>query len=224
VERWLRVFTFGDTDEGFLGLPLMELTAPVAYLSAHTRFIRLVTSLRMAQLLPDTMAPGTSSLRPLKDLRDCHQLLRDTGLAETGEAADIAVDHQGPKPAVSLVALGDLPSTWAASQDDFPTPRQLCRHLSRYSGPAASLRNLPAGDQLPPMVAAQARGRAAGQISYATGLSAGTTWGRDQHGASLDQTRMLHSGRWPPCSTSGCPRRRASDVTSSAPSSANGRA
>ena len=185
------------------------------------------------------MGPGWSGLVPctsqscesnkrvytgLKDLRDCHQLLRDTGLAETGEAADIAVDHQGPKPAVSLVALGDLPSTWAASQDDFPTPRQLCRHLSRYSGPAASLRNLPAGDQLPPMVAAQARGRAAGQISYATGLSAGTTWGRDQHGASLDQTRMLHSGRWPPCSTSGCPRRRASDVTSSGPSSANGQA
>ena len=76
VERWLRVFTFGDTDEGFLGLPLMELTAPVAYLSAHTRFIRWVTSLRVAQLLPDTMAPGTSSLRPLQDLRVCHQLLQ----------------------------------------------------------------------------------------------------------------------------------------------------
>ena len=39
------------------------------------------------------------------------------------------------------------------------------------------------------MVAAQARGRAAGQIPYATDLTAGTTWGRDQHGASLDPTR-----------------------------------
>ena len=42
------------------------------------------------------------------------------------------------------------------------------------------------------MVAAQARGRAAGQIPYATDLTAGTTWGRDQHGASLDPTRKLH--------------------------------
>ena len=90
------------------------------------------------------------------------------------------------------MALGDLPSTGAASQDDFPTQRQLSRHLSRHSGPAASLRNLPAGDQLPPMVAAQARGRAAGQISYATGLTTGTTRGRDQHGASLDPTWKLH--------------------------------
>ena len=40
-----RAFTFGDTDEGFLALPLMELTAPVAFLSAHTRFIRWVTTL-----------------------------------------------------------------------------------------------------------------------------------------------------------------------------------
>jgi len=38
-------FTFGDTHEGFLGLPLIELTTPVAYLSAHTRFIRWVTTL-----------------------------------------------------------------------------------------------------------------------------------------------------------------------------------
>jgi len=41
-------------------------------------------------------------------------------------------------------------------------------------------------------VAAQARGRAAGQISYATGLTTGTTRGRDQHGASLDPTWKLH--------------------------------
>ena len=40
--------------------------------------------------------------------------------------------------------------------------------------------------------AAQARGRAAGQIPYATGLTVGTTWGRDQHGPPLDPTRKLH--------------------------------
>ena len=88
--------------------------------------------------------------------------------------------------------LAELPSSGAASQDDFPTQRQLARHLSRHSGPAAALRALPAGDQLPPIVAAQARGRAAVQIPYATGLTAGTTWSRDQHGASLDPTRKLH--------------------------------
>jgi hypothetical protein len=90
------------------------------------------------------------------------------------------------------VALAELPSTGAASQDDFPTQRQLARHLSRHSSPVASLRELPAGDQLPPMVAAQARGRAAGQIPYATGLQAGKTCGRDQHGAFLDLMRKLH--------------------------------
>jgi len=42
------------------------------------------------------------------------------------------------------------------------------------------------------MVVARARGRAAGQIPYATGLPAGATWGRDQLGASLDPTRKLH--------------------------------
>jgi len=45
VTRWLRVFTFGDTHEGFPGLPLIELTTPVAYFSAHMRFIRWVTTL-----------------------------------------------------------------------------------------------------------------------------------------------------------------------------------
>jgi len=90
------------------------------------------------------------------------------------------------------VPLAELPSNGAASQDDFPTQRQLARHLSRHFGPVATLRDLPAGDQLPPMVAAQARGRAAGQIPYATGLTAGTTWRRDQHGAFLDPTRKLH--------------------------------
>ena len=65
VTRWLRVFTFGDTEEGFLGLPLMELTTPVAYLSARTRFIRWVTALRVAQHLPDAMTRGTSSLLSL---------------------------------------------------------------------------------------------------------------------------------------------------------------
>jgi hypothetical protein len=43
----------------------MELTTPVAYLSAHARFIRWVTTLRVAQHLPDAMTPGTSSLSPL---------------------------------------------------------------------------------------------------------------------------------------------------------------
>ena len=56
----------------------------------------------------------------------------------------------------------------------------------------AILRDLLAGELLPAMVAAQARGRAAGQIPYVTGLTAGTTWGRDQHEASLDPTRKLH--------------------------------
>jgi hypothetical protein len=86
VTRWLRASTFGDTDEGFQGLPLMELTAPVAYLSAHTRFIRWVTTLGMAQRLPDTRTPGTSSLGPLKVLQDCQKLLTDSGLKETGDA------------------------------------------------------------------------------------------------------------------------------------------
>ena len=80
VRRWLRAFTFGDTDEGFLGLPLMELTAPVAYLSAHTRFIRWVTTLDAAHSLPDVKTPGTSSLGPLKVLQDCQKLLTDSGL------------------------------------------------------------------------------------------------------------------------------------------------
>jgi hypothetical protein len=84
------------------------------------------------------------------------------------------------------------PSNGAASQDDFPSQRQLARHLSRHSCPVATLRDLPAGEQLPPMVAALARGRAAGQIPYKTDLTNGTTWSRDQHGASLDPTRKLH--------------------------------
>jgi hypothetical protein len=39
--------------------------------------------------------------------------------------------------------------------------RSRSQPVLEHSGPAASLRNLPADDQLPPMVAAQARGRAA---------------------------------------------------------------
>jgi hypothetical protein len=111
----------------------------------------------------------------------CHELLKFSGLKETGEADDDWLERQGPKPAPTLVPLAELPSSGAASQDDFA-----------HSGPVATLRDLPAGDQLPPMVAAQARRRSAGQIPYVTGLTAGTTWGRDKHGASLDPTRKLH--------------------------------
>ena len=103
MTRWLRAFTFGDTDEGFLGLPLMELTAPVAYLSAHTLFIRWVTTLVVAQSLPDVMTPGTSSLGPLKVLRDCQQLLRDSGLKETSDVDDDGRVDPGQKTAPTLV-------------------------------------------------------------------------------------------------------------------------
>ena len=192
VTRWLRAFTFGDTDEGFLGLPLMELTAPVAYLSAHTRFIRWVTTLVVAQSLPDVMTPGTSSLGPLKVLRDCQQLLRDSGLKETSDVDDDGRVDPGQKTAPTLVSLAELPSNGAATQDDFPSQRQLARHLARRSGPAASLRDLPAGDQLPLIVEALARGRAAGKTPYKTDLAKGTTWSRDRNGAPLDPTRQLH--------------------------------
>ena len=57
--------------------------------------------------------------------------------------------------------LQSSPATGRRRQDDFPSQRQLARHLARHSGPVASLRGLPDGDQLPPMVAALARGRAA---------------------------------------------------------------
>ena len=137
VTRWLRAFTLGDIDEGFLGLPLMELTTPVAYLSAHTRFIRWVTTLRVAQHLPDAMNPGTSSLRLLKVLQASHKLLTDSGLNETDETDDDGRESQGQKPAPTLVPLAELPSSDAESQDDFPTQRQLARHLSRHSGPVA---------------------------------------------------------------------------------------
>jgi hypothetical protein len=163
VTHWLRAFTFGDTDEGFLGLPLMELTAPVAYLSAHARFIRWVTTLDVAQRLPDVRTPGTSSLGPLKVLQDCQKLLTDSGLKETGDGDDDGRANPSPKPAPTLVSLAELPSNRAASQDDFPSQRQLARHLARRSGPAASLREWPVGDQLPLMLEALARGRAAGQ-------------------------------------------------------------
>ena len=90
-------------------------------------------------------------------LQDCHKLLTDSGLKETGEADDDGRERQDQKPAPTLVSLAELPSNGAASQDDFPSQRQL-----------------------------------AGQIPYKTDLTNGTTWRRDQHGASLDPTRILH--------------------------------
>jgi hypothetical protein len=56
----------------------------------------------------------------------------------------------------------------------------------------ASLRDRPVGDQLPPIVEALARGRAAGKTPYKTELATGTTWSRDRNGAPLDPTRQLH--------------------------------
>ena len=140
---------------------------------------------------------------------------------ESGEADDDGRKRQGQKLVPTLVPLAELPSSGTASQDDFPTLRQLARHLSRHSGPVATLRDLPAEEQFPPMVAAQARGRAAGQMPYATGLTAGTTWSRDQHGASLDPTRKLH---YRPMAAlfHGCQQQRVSDVTSSPSPSAYG--
>ena len=129
------------------------------------------------------MTPGTSSLGPLKVLRDCQQLLRDSGLKETSDVDDDGRVDPGQKTAPTLVSLAELPSNGAASQADFPSQRQLARHLARRSGPAASLREWPVGDQLPLMLEALARGRAAGQTPYKADLTKGSTWSRDRNGA-----------------------------------------
>jgi hypothetical protein len=146
----------------------------------------------VAQSLPDVATPGTSLLGPLKVLQDCQQLLRASGLRETGDADDDGRVDPGQKTAPTLVPLAALPSDGAATHDDFPSQRQLARHLARRFGPAASLRDRPVGDHLPPIVEALARGRAAGTTPYKIDPARGTTWSRDRNGAPLDPTRQLH--------------------------------
>ena len=110
----------------------MELTAPVAYLSAHTRFIRWVTTLDAAHSLPDVKTPGTSSLGPLKVLQDCQKLLTDSGLKETGDADDDGRANQGQKPAPTLVSLGSFPATGRRRKTTSP-PSGSSRDTSRVA-------------------------------------------------------------------------------------------
>ena len=87
------------------------------------------------------MTPGTSSLRPLTVLQECHKLLMDSGLKETGEADDDGRESQGQKPAPTLVSLAELPSNGAASARRLPLP------TAARATPRASLRpgGLPTG-------------------------------------------------------------------------------
>ena len=69
------------------------------------------------RILKGEMTPGTSSLRPLTVLQECHKLLMDSGLKETGEADDDGRESQGQKPAPTLVSLAEeaslpLKVTW----------------------------------------------------------------------------------------------------------------
>jgi len=68
-----------------------------------------------------------------------------TVLKYTCEADDDGRERQGQRPAPTLVPLAELPSNGAAPLDDVSTQRQLALHLSRHSGPVATLRDLPAG-------------------------------------------------------------------------------
>ena len=197
VTTWLRIFTFGAADDGWLGLPSTGTTAVAAYYTAHAGFIRWVTALDAGNAIPDVRTPATSDLPSLRALQDLHRALcqadgiRDLGAPDQDSPAAVVA---GPAPAysVSLLPLDDLPHRHDTAGTLIPQ-HALTRHLHRVWGPTHLLRGRPAEDQLPHIMASLAQGRAAGSISLmAPSDTPGALWLRDVAGAPPDPLRKIH--------------------------------